>query len=203
MIVWSIEAARRSRRGPRVVVSTDDEEIAAVAADAGADVPFLRPPALATDSAATDPAVLDVVDRLEATGERYDVVILLQPTSPVRRRSAVDEAIDQFETSGADSLVSVVEIHPFIWSRTDDGWGSASYDVASRPLRQDIDDGERRYVENGSIYFTRIEAFREAGHRLAGSTTLFEMTREESVDIDTESDLLVVDAILRRVGGLT
>jgi N-acylneuraminate cytidylyltransferase len=186
-----------------VVVSTDDEEIAAVAADAGADVPFLRPPALATDSAATDPAVLDVVDRLEATGERYDVVILLQPTSPVRRRSAVDEAIDQFETSGADSLVSVVEIHPFIWSRTDDGWGSASYDVASRPLRQDIDDGERRYVENGSIYFTRIEAFREAGHRLAGSTTLFEMTREESVDIDTESDLLVVDAILRRVGGLT
>ena len=197
LIAWTIEAARAASRIGRVVVSTDDEEIAEVARRAGAEVPFRRPAELGLDTTATEPVLLHALDALTSAGYRPDAVVLLQPTSPVRRPGAIDGALHQFEAQGADSLVSVCETHHFFWRRPQAP--EALYDYHRRPRRQDIAAEERWYRENGSIYVTRAAGLRASGNRLTGKITMYPMTEEESWEIDSETDFRVVEALMAGV----
>lgn len=110
MIAYTIEAALASRRIDQVVVSTDDAEIAEVAARYGAGVPFVRPAQLARDDTATPPVIEHAVRHVEAAGGQVDVVVTLQPTSPFRDASAIDQAIELRERAAAESAVSVAAI---------------------------------------------------------------------------------------------
>ena len=117
MLDWSVGAATACTRIRRTVVSTDDEAIAAQARRAGAEVPFMRPAELAQDATATEPVLIHAVETLAAReGFRPDAVVLLQPTSPLRRAGALDRAIELFEREGADSQLSVCESHHFFWT---------------------------------------------------------------------------------------
>lgn len=196
LLAWSVAHARAADRVDRVVVSTDDEDLAALAREAGAEVPFLRPAELATDDAPTEPAVVHAVEQLAAEGYRPDAVVLLQPTSPVRLPGRIDRAVAQLEIEGADSLVGVTEIHPFTWWASADG-AVSSYDPANRPRRQDLAPEDRRFVENGSIYITATDLLLRTGCRLGGKVALHEMDAVESIDIDDEAHLVAVDALLR------
>lgn len=196
LLEWSVRHALASERVGRVVVSTDDEALAGLARAAGAEVPFLRPPELATDEAPTEPAILHAVERLGADGYRPDAVVLLQPTSPVRRPGRIDRAIAQLEDEGADSLVGVSEVHPFTWRHGADG-AVPTYDPRARPRRQDLAPGERLFVENGSIYVTATDLLERTGCRLGGRIALHEMDAAEAIDVDDEAQLQVVDALLR------
>ena len=105
----------RARHLARVVLSTDDEEIAQVGRDYGLEVPFMRPAELARDDTPSLPVVQDVVRRLEAAGDRYDAMFILQPTNPLRLPSDIDGAIELLDRTGADSVISFTDVgerHP-------------------------------------------------------------------------------------------
>ena len=199
LVVWSIEASLACRNIARTIVSTDSEEIARVARGCGAEVPFLRPAALATDSAATEPVMLHALGKLEESGEAPGALVLLQPTSPLRLAGSLDRAVAEFERHGADSLLSVSENHHFFWKRGAAG-PEALYDFRNRPRRQDIPADARWYRENGSIYITRSHVLRSEKNRLGGRIAMHVMTEAESWEIDSAADFQVVEGLMRGHG---
>ena len=195
LVTWTIAHALGSSTPMRVIVSTDDTAIAEVAARAGAEVPFLRPAELATDEAPTEPTVLHAIEWVRTQGWEPDAVVLLQATSPVRLPDSIDRAIAQFLAEDADSLVGIVPTSPFLWWRGDPP--AAGYPVDARPRRQDMDPDRLPLRETGSLYITRTRIYDELANRLGGRISLFEMDELEGLDIDTERDITIADALLR------
>lgn len=197
LIAWTIEQALAADAIDTVLVSTDDEAIAAVARGHGAEVPFLRPAALATDEAPTEPVMAHALDWYAGQGRTFERIVLLQPTSPLRLPGTIDAAVRQFAAEGADSLLGVVECHHFYWRRG--AAAEALYDYRNRPRRQDIAAADRRYRETGSIYISKVDAFRRAQNRLSGSIALFVMDELEGWEIDSAADFAILEALLSRI----
>src|SRR5688572_1736964 len=110
LLAYTAEAALASKRLTRVVLSTDDQSIAEVARACGVEVPFMRPPELAKDDTPTLPVLQDVVRRLEADGNKYDAICLLQPTNPLRTTEMIDQSLLLFESKSADCVITVLRI---------------------------------------------------------------------------------------------
>ena len=123
LLAWSIEAVLDSQIVDKVLVSTDDHNIAKMAKKFGAEVPFLRPQSLSEDQSASIDVVLHAVDFLEQSGEVYDIVIMVEPTSPLRTGNDIVNAIRDLKSSDFSSIVSVVKIescHPaFLYKMQD------------------------------------------------------------------------------------
>lgn len=200
LLVWTIRQALDLRTPDvDVVVSTDDPEIAEVARAAGAQVPFLRPAELARDDSPTEAAVLHALGQMSAAGRAPDRVMLLQPTSPVRLHGTLARALACFDESGADTLVGVVPQAPFLWRATQPP--TAAYDVTRRRRRQELEPDQLAYRETGSLYVTTAETYWHDHNRIGGRVALFVMDEVEGLDIDTETDLAVAQAQLRRLVG--
>lgn len=200
LICWTIDHAVEVPGDVRVVVSTDDPEIAEVAREAGAEVPFLRPAALAQDTTATEPAVAHAIGELADRGFAPSGVVLLQATSPIRLEGTVARAVARFREGGVDSLVGVVPQTPFLWHMENPP--RAEYAVDRRPRRQELDEASFLYRETGSLYVTRTDLYTVPGNRIGGHVELFVMDEIEGIDIDSEMDLRLADAVLRdRLGG--
>ena len=198
LIAWSIGQARACTTIDSVIVSTDDPEIADVARKSGADVPFMRPASLAGDLSSTEDVLAHTIESLAQTGRRFDRVVLLQPTSPIRRPDSLSRALALFEETGADSLVSLVESHPFVWRAGD--YFTPTYDPLARPRRQDLTDDQRLFLENGSIYISSTSALSTSRCRVSGRVAGFVMSREESIDIDDELDFRLAEASIQYLG---
>lgn len=175
-----------------VCVSTDSEEIADVARRAGATV-LMRPAALADDLASTE-AVIAHWWRSLPIAERPDAIVLLQPTSPLRTRRHVSDAMRLLDTSGADSVVSVRRGGTFAGrAYPRDGW------IQLRPFRP-IDhrprtqDARAIVEENGAVYITRAASWVATQNRMGGTVAAFEMGALESIDVDTAEDLDLAEA---------
>ncbi|OYR74025.1 N-acylneuraminate cytidylyltransferase [Halorubrum sp. E3] len=192
LIAHSIQAARDATAIDSVVVSTDDEEIVEVAESHGARVPFIRPSELATDEAPTAPVISHALETLHDMGEAYDAFVLLQPTSPLRTATHIDEAYSLYEESDVDSVISVYPTYDTRWERTSEGAKKLNYTDAGK-RRQDRDP---EYVINGAIYVTDVEQFLQTEETITGTTKMYEMTERESVDIDTPFDLWLAEQIL-------
>ncbi|MEN2980379.1 acylneuraminate cytidylyltransferase family protein [Tistrella bauzanensis] len=195
LIAHSIEQALNSGLVDAVYVSTDDDEIAAVSERFGAKV-VRRPDALASDTASSEAALIHAVDEIEARDGPVDLVVFLQCTSPIRAADDIDRAITTLRGDGADSLLSVVVSHRFLWKRGDTGATAINYDPANRPRRQDM---TPQYVENGSIYLFPPEMLRTRNNRLGGRIALHEMAEETAYEIDSEVDMVVIETLLTQM----
>jgi CMP-N-acetylneuraminic acid synthetase len=189
LIRHTIDAARAASLVCGVLVSTDDDEIASVARAAGADVPFLRPAHLAQDDTPAAPVVEHAITYLEQHGEQVDAIVLLQPTSPLRRAEHVDAAVRLFFETGCDTVVSVCEVEhsPYWMYRLENG--------LLQPFVRDSPSTMTRrqqlpllYRLNGAVYVTRRRVVMDE-HRIMGETIRpLIMLPDESVDIDDEHD---------------
>ncbi len=195
LIAYTIEAAQKSMYVDTVLVSTDDIEIQRISEQYGAMVPFLRDAMIATDKATTISVVVDAVQRLSMNGENYDVVILLQPTSPLRTTEEIDVAIDVFFQNDMQGVVSVnaVETSPFLL-RTIEGHRLRRIISESSTIRRQ--DMPTYYEVNGAIYINHI---REIDENLSfnDNPIPYIMNREHSVDIDTWDDLERAKTVIR------
>lgn len=200
LIAWTIDAARQAEGIDRVVVSTDDEAIAAAARKAGAEVPFMRPAPLATDESPVGDTVMHALDELSRNGGyRPEMVMLLQPTSPLRTAADIDAAIMLQRQSQAAAVVSVTAVtqHP-AWMRRIDAAGRLVDAATSAPQRQQLDP---LFVLNGAIYLVDTDHFSRTRSFYAEPTMAYVMPAERSLDIDTEWDVRVADAVLKAAKG--
>lgn len=193
LIAWTIDAARASTHVDDVVLSTDDNAIADVGRRCGATVPFMRPAALATDEASTMDAVFDALDRLPD----YDVVVLLQPTSPLRTAADIDAALALLK--GAPSSVSVrpAQDHPYLTFRIDGQHQLAAF--AEVPQGQSLrrQDLPSAWCLNGAVYAADIAWLRAHRSFISPQTVAYPMPAERSIDIDTPADLRAAEHLLR------
>ena len=197
LIAWSIETALLSKSVDRIIVSTDCDETARIARKFGAEAPFLRPEEISGDTATTESALLHCLSWLKANeGYIPNYVTLLQATSPIRSVNSIDNAFKLLKEKSANSLLSVTEFWQFLWSSKKKP--EASYDFENRPRRQEIKQEDIKYRENGSIYITERLNLELSKNRISGKIALYEMPEDESFEIDTNLDWLIVEAILRK-----
>jgi CMP-N-acetylneuraminic acid synthetase len=201
LIAWSIESGQLLLANDvlaRCVVSTDDEEIAAVARTYGADVPFLRPTEAATDTAKALAYVLHALDTLEPIDGPYDAVMILQPTSPRRDPAAIASAVTQLASTDADSLISCYQedyINELVMYEDEDNG-------RIRPRHPNHNKGVRRQehgplmVRNGAVYVTRVPYLRATGQLVCDHPVLLRMRKIDSIDVDTPDDLELLRALL-------
>lgn len=195
LLAHTVRQAQDAELIESVFVSTDSEEIAAVAGAHGAKV-IRRPDDLATDEASSESVMLHALDFVEAEySQRLSAVVMLQCTSPARRPHDIDCAIEQYFSEKSDSLLSVSPTKHFFWERTDGGVRPLNYDYKNRQRSQDFGP---HFVENGSIYVTSTEQLRNSGNRLGGRITLYEMLYWSGFEIDDEDDLALMEWILGR-----
>jgi N-acylneuraminate cytidylyltransferase len=194
LLAYTIEHARGTPAVDRVIVSTDDVEIGAVAQEYGAEV-IRRPAAISGDEASSESALLHALDQLqESEGVEPDLVVFLQATSPLRRPDDIERAIKQLRREEADSLLSVVRVYTWLWRMVDGRPVSFNYDYRNRPRRQER---PAEYNENGSIYIFKPWVLRKFNNRLGGKIALYEMDARSNVDIETIEDLTLAEWILR------
>lgn len=190
LIAHTIAACQAATKLTRYVVSTDDTEIAAVAASAGAPVPFLRPEQLATDSAKAIPVMLHALETMEQLdGVRYDAVMMLQPTTPFRRSSDIDEAIEILERTGSDSVISVVDVEGHHPARMKflDGDRLIDPDFCEKYENQPRQELQPMYIRNGAIYLTRRDILLGGSFKGKDCRALV-MDADLSINIDTLRD---------------
>ena len=198
LIAWTIEAARASRRLARLVVSTDDTEIASVARQFGAEVPFMRPQELATDTALQIDAISHALQTLGASGDDYDAVAILQPTCPMRQPGDIDGALDLLISERADTVISVMEAqgqHPLtMYTRLEDGRLTPLMEAnQAGVLRQEF---PTVWWRNGAVYAVRTAVILETGTLYGAKVLGYPMPPERSVNIDEPLDWMMAEAMV-------
>jgi pseudaminic acid cytidylyltransferase len=199
LLAYSVDAALSSGLFARVVVSTDDAEIAAAARALGAEVPFLRAPALAADLAPVSRVTIDVVNRLEEAGETYLEVCQLMPKCPVRTADDVVASHRQFTDRPAEAQISVARYgwqSPW-WAmrRAADGLLDPLFPDAMQQRSQDL---QELYGPTGAVWWARTGALRRAGTFHLPGRTGWEIDWTHAIDIDTEDDWRLADALMVR-----
>lgn len=195
LIAHTVEAALRARRLDRAIVSTDDEAIARAARRAGAEVPFLRPAALAGDEVPTLPVIQHAVEWLEAAGTAVDVVVTLQPTSPLRDAAEIDAVVELLVRSGAQSAVSVtpLDLPISVVGRLDGDRVLLAVPPGGDARRQAAPPAVRI---TGGVYATRRELLR-SGRLLDDCPAALPVSGPSTIDIDTDDDLQAARRALR------
>ena len=198
LIGYTIEAAKESTLLTDCIVSTDSEEIAEVAKSLGAHVPFIRPDNLATDRAKAIPVIQHALEVMEQeTGAKYDAVMMLQPTTPFRSGADIDEAIRILDETGADSVISVVDVeghHPARMKFLENGKliDPPYCEAYENQPRQEL---ESMYLRNGAIYLSRRATLLNNSFKGNDCRALI-MDMTKSVNIDTPLDFAYAGFLL-------
>lgn len=200
LIYYTIEASKESSLLSNFVVSTESEEIAQVCQSYNIQIPFLRPKELAKADVESHPVVKHALREMEKLENiTYDIIVMLQPTAPLRLAQDIDQAIELLIDTGADSVVSVVEVggaHPLRMKRI----------VGNDRLINYVDQGFENmkprqqlppvYIRNGAIYASRREVVTDLHSLVGEDCRAYIMPKDRSVNIDTSYDFLLAEQIL-------
>lgn len=195
LITRTIETARESGVAGRIVVSTDDPEIARVAKASGAEVPFLRPAAIAADASPVLAAAIHALDWLEANdGWTPTWLLLLQPTSPLRTSVDIRRAFEILQSGDADAVVAVSEAksHPY-WVKTLDAAGFLRPFVEGQTAPSRRQDLPAALALNGLLYLVRVSTLRADGEFCPAKTLPLVIPVLRAFDIDSELDFLIAE----------
>lgn len=202
LIAYTIEAAARAQRISRIIVSTDDAEVAQTASVWGAEVPFMRPAELGADTTPMLPVMQHAVRTLEESGSRYDLVCLLQPTSPMRTPDDIDACIGLLQDTGADTVISVLPVpekHNPHWVFEADGAGGlrlSTGEATPIPRRQELPPA---YHREGSIYVVRRDVLMHQNTLYGTKIVGYVMDAARSVNIDEPADWDAAVSLMSRL----
>ncbi|MFB6420217.1 MULTISPECIES: acylneuraminate cytidylyltransferase family protein [Bradyrhizobium] len=197
LIAWTVEQARAARGVDVVAVSSDSDQILAAAEAAGA-VGVRRPDDISGDLASSESAWLHALDAIDERMGRFERIVALQATSPIREPGDIESALAAFDRDHLDSLLSVCEVEDYFnWRIGQNGPEPINYDFRNRRMRQQI---EKRYLENGSFYVLIPSLLREQNNRLGGKIGFHMMERHKMFQIDRPEDVKLCAAIMRSYG---
>lgn len=187
ILAYSIEAAVKSGLFDTVMVSTDDEEIAEIAKQYGAEVPFFRSEKTSGDFATTNDVLLEVIGEYEKRGERFDILCCIYPTAPFITAAKLEEGMKLLEESGADTLIPVVDFSypPQRAMHIVEGNLEPVYPENLDARSQDL---EKHYHDVGQFYFTRVEQYKVTGKLMLGKIVPMVLSELEVQDIDNQID---------------
>ncbi|MBU0581104.1 MAG: acylneuraminate cytidylyltransferase family protein [Candidatus Margulisbacteria bacterium] len=192
LIAYTIEASLNSEFINRTIVSTDDEEIASVAREYGAEV-MMRPKELAEDDISTELVLIHVIEQLEKQDYRTDYIVLLQPTTPLRKIDIINKGISIALKSNADSVLSVCEVQHYYLSGYFEGEDyKLEYD--KRPFSNNM---PKKYRENGALYITKKDFLVKNRNRIGGKIRSVVMNEVDSIDIDEIEDFELAEKIIK------
>ena len=200
LIVWTIEAAKKSKYIKKIIVSTDDDEIAKIALNNGADVPFLRPDNLASDNAkAIDNYIYSIPLYEDHYKAKIDEFVVLLPTSPLRLAEDIDKAIELFNNKKAESVISVSEAtHPPSWAKIINNDLKITNYFENRKIgnenRQEI---QKAYMPNGAIYIFKYSFLKEKYTYYSENSYASIMPQNRSIDIDSIIDFKFTEFLMK------
>ena len=197
LIAWTIEASLDSKYITKTIVSSDDKEALDISKEYGANV-VRRPDDLSSDSATSESVIKHTIDYLESMGEMFDIVILLQPTSPLRTSKDIDSAFEIMFNSDATAVISTSEFDNKIlktFIETPDGFlKGVSNNEYPFMRRQDL---PAVYMSNGAIYIIDVNIFNKNLSLITDRTASYLMPANKSFDVDSESDLLSIEKLIK------
>lgn len=204
LIAWTIEQALASKYIDKVIVSTEDEEIAEVSKKYGAKVPFMRPKELATDDSPTSDVILHALNWFQKKEENYDYVVLLESTSPLRETNDIDECVKLLiDNESAKSIVSISKLesaHPEFNVIIDEKSNFIKKIDGSTDFRflrrQDL---SNVYFFDGTIYISEAKAFFKNQTFYHNRTLAYIVPRWKSIEVDEMFDMICVEAIIKNI----
>ena len=194
LITHTLLQAQQTQGLDRIIVSTDDPEIAAITEQLGVEVVW-RPKEISGDTATSESALVHVLDHLR-DNESYEpeLVVFLQATSPLRRGRDIQKALETLASEQADSLFSAGPVHGFVWRSVNESLTPINYDPAQRQRRQDL--AEKIWEENGSIYIFKPWVLKEHNSRLGGKIAVYPMDKLDSLQEDEPNDLELIETVI-------
>lgn len=196
LIGYTIEAAKNSGICDTVFVSTDSTDYAEVSKKFGAYIPFLRDASLAEDSSKISDTIIDILEKLESEGKKYDYFILLQPTSPLRGQNDIINAYKLLKEKNANSIISVCEAeHSPLWMNNLDE--DLSMDNFIKDLNKNRQELKKYYRINGAIYLSRVDYYKKNRNFYENLSFAYIMSMEKSVDIDTLLDFKFAEFLIK------
>ena len=200
LIAYTIEAALKSKYIDRVIVTTDSKEIADIAMKYGAEVPFMRPDALATDTATAIDVYIHAVEFLmDEMKDKIEEFMVLLPTAPMRTEIHIDNAVEFFYNNKATTLISVKEAEtPITWYLNRDVTNrisNAGFGVGNAVTNRQVN--TKYYIPNGAIYILNYNLLKSKRTYYCDNTVGYEMSAEDSVDIDTLLEFRFAEMLMR------
>ena len=199
LIVWSITIAKKSKYIDRLIISTDSKKIANIAKEWGCDVPFIRPDELATDKATSMDVIIHAINFLNDTDDKYDYLILLEPTSPLRDVEDIDIALEKlYNNKTAVSIASVGKhesTHPRFTSKIDkNGFLTPLFPEIIDSRRQDLDE---EYFLDGTIYISDINELKKRKTFYHEKTIPHVVDRYKVFEVDELMDIYIIEAMMK------
>ena len=194
LIAHSIKYAQECAIVNKILVSTDCKKIAKIAVEYNAEV-IDRPDSISGDEATTESAIEHT---LTQSPNKPDIIIILQPTSPLRPKNSLENALNTFQNGRYDSLLSISPTHRFLWKISDE-LATPMYDYKDRPRRQDISEINMTFIENGSVYIFTYEHFIKTKNRLGGKIGYIIFPEEYSLEIDSETDFKIMEKLCENI----
>lgn len=200
LLSYTAESALASKLLDRVVLTTDDDEIASIGRRCGLEVPFRRPQSLAQDETPMLPVVQHALSFFAERGYEFDAVFLLQPVTPFRSTTDIDSCVDLMIKSGADTIISVLKVperfNPlFVYFENSSGGLEYALGAQTRIIRRQ--QAPTSFVREGSVYLTKTKTILECNSIFGKVIRGYQIADEDSVNIDSEEDWRLAERILR------